>query len=640
MELPVLPDGPSKSVVVPIKSRLCVRKDVFFQAGVSLVGLAIILLVATDTIVNNWAVNDYLGNAYRFITPVTDMTSVTDLDGTYTFMRGAAPADISRIGNWMLNYTMSALATKSSDVYIVWAGFFTMTPAINFCRAFQGEYVLPTLTKRRLGLAGNTVTFFRGSALTHLFTDDASVNLANGSMTTSTLNALGYTAGRHLVDLRLTTELSFSNSSTPSSQRLSFFRVSPKSYCTGCNPVAEIGYGMCNITSVYDVSRQVLRITNASNILGSDYQLGMMLPHTSFSSASHYVKAIAIVFAVGGYLASRRTVQWKEADASKSDSIFSKILRTISPKYFAYPSLALRFDMFCYNFDLFVFLFATSVVLDMGNCLLFLRHISAYAAPAPTYTHTFQMYALTTRMLWFNCACLKLLKIAWSIVSTATFNGESVLMGYLNWTNVTSLYISGIVLAYIPTYIDYSNSVAIDINHVVENLDTLFVDALDGYYLRTTPAIAIGVLANVLLVTLLDHVWHRGRWRRLAKNSLARQAIFNSSSIVCDYLDGIEVDVDGATIIHCKARRLSTLQWFFMSHLVCFGLPEKQLRLKKRMLQSSATTKDESSTGNDTKFMVLQDTDHNVHLVDNVFSDVTALVYNIKVLKDTIVTIQ
>ncbi|KDO20120.1 hypothetical protein SPRG_14600 [Saprolegnia parasitica CBS 223.65] len=638
MDLPVLPDGPSQSVVVPIKSRLVSRKGAFFQAGVRLVGLAIIGLVATDSILNNWAVNDYLGNAYRFLTPITGMRSVTDLDATYTFMRGASTTDISRIGNWMVNYTMAALATKSNDVYLVWGGVFAMTPAINLCDAFQGEYALPTLTKRRLGLASNTVTFFRGSALTHMFTGDGAVNLANDSMSMGDLNALGYTAGRHLVDLRLTTETNFSNSSTPNSQLLNFFRVSPKSYCTGCNPIAEIGYGTCNITSVYDARRQVLTITTASNLVGADYHLGMMLPHTSFSTASHYVKAIAILFALGGYLASRRTVQWQEANGS--DSMVAKLVRMISPKCFPYPSVALRFDMFCYNSDAFVFLFATSVVLDMGNCLLFLRHISAYADPAPRWTHTFQMYALTTRLLWFNCACLKLLKIAWSIVSTATFNGESVLMGYLNWTNVTSLYLSAIVLAYIPTYIDYSNSVTVDVNHEVSNLDTLFVDALDGYYLRTTPAIAIGVLVNVLLVTLLDQLWHRARWRQLAQNSLARQAMFNSSSIVCDYLHGIQVDGDGATILICRARRLSTLQWFFMSHLICFGLPEKQLRLKKRMLQSSATTKDESSAGSEAKCMVLQDSDRNVHLVDSTFSDVTALVYNIKVLKDTTVTIQ
>ncbi|KDO20128.1 hypothetical protein SPRG_14608 [Saprolegnia parasitica CBS 223.65] len=620
--LPLTPDGPT-SYGVRVKPPSARLATLMRQLDL-LLGLVVVLLVAIDTVTNNWALNDYIGDAYAFLTPIAAVSHAVDLEAQYSFPSTSGLDDLSKIGFWMVNYTVHAMVTKSSDLYFISVGSFPLSTSIDQCELLVATYPfdIAASSTAYLGVASNTVTYYKGSALSHLFTTEM---MANASMQDDVLQSLGYAPGRTGTDLRLTTGIPIANHSRLQPSRIDFFKLFPKSFCTGCSPVPELGFGHCRATMLYDDMAKTLQIVSSVNDVGSVYKVGLLLPQSAFSSASHYIKAMAIVFAVGGYLASRRTVQWADFDSSKIDSIVAKMLRTVSPKYFPYPSLALRFDMFCYNSDLFVFLFAAGVLLDMGNCLYFLRVMNVYNSDAPSFGYMLQTYALTMRFLWINCAVLKLLKIVWNLVSTASYNGESSIMGYLNFTSVTSLYASAIMLAYVPPYIEYTNSVSHDLNQKIQSLDAIHVIAFESFYLRAVPAVTVLFAVNLGVILAADHLFYYKSWQLLAKNSLARQALFNSSSILCDYLSGIEPD-HGAdskgSLLVCKARRL------------------RKEKTHQTLVLSSATT----ATGSEdstrvNKCMVVQDGDRNVHLLDAQFADVTPLVYNIKILKDTTVVL-
>ncbi|OQS07523.1 hypothetical protein THRCLA_20140 [Thraustotheca clavata] len=528
---------------------------------------------------------------------------------------------------------------------------------LDLCSIFKATYPFDfsKTSVARLALADNYLMFVRGDALSHAFTDDTTTNLATSTMKSADLWAIGYTPVRLNVDARFTDDIAILNTSDPQSHVVSFYRLWPKSFCTGCVTVSELGFGHCNMTILYNDTTKRVTINSSVNVAGSPYKVGLMLPQSAFSSASHYVKFVAIFFAVGGFLASRRTVQWKEPDVSKSESHFTSLIRTVLPKFFPYPSHALRFDMFCYNSDIFVFLFTIGVLLDMQYGLYYLKTSNMYNSVDPQFTYSLQIYGITTRLLWVNCAALKFLKLVWNSLSPTTYCGESRVMGFLNLSSVTTLYLSAILLFYIPPFITYNNNVVAYLNNKLERLDPIHVDMLESYYIRCTPAILVGIVVNLFVVTLLDHTWNYRTYRLISKNSLGRQAMYNSSSILCDFLDGIEVDTEGdgtTTLIHCKARRLGTLQWFFMCHLISFGLPEKEIRNKKRTIagsgvaQNASLAKTTSTAAHDDsrvstgKYMVVQDGDHHMHLVDDSLSDVTTLVYNIKVLKDLPFAIQ
>ncbi|OQS02780.1 hypothetical protein THRCLA_21323 [Thraustotheca clavata] len=627
------------------KKHLMATFNKMYEMVITLIGVIIIILVLIDAIVNNWAVNDYIGKAHFFKSPIATSTGAGELETKYTFPKGRSISDMSEIGIWMLNHSINAAINDDcKDVYMVYVGTYSLTSDTDVCSQFKATYVadLTKVSSVKLGVASNSLTYVRGDALSHAFTNDNAVNLAKSTMKASELNDLGYVAARTDVDIGLTVKIPLVNTAQPQNQQVNFYRLYPKNFCTGGNIVTELAFAYCNMTFVYNDTAKQVTVIQSFNVLDSDIKVGVMMRQSAFNSASHYLKAIAIVFAVGGYFASRRTVQWKEVDVTQTESILSRAIRTVSPKCFPYASNALRFDMFCYNSDIFVFLYAAAVLLDMQYALFYGKTISMFNSPAPQFAYSILMFCVSIRFLWLNCAAMKLLKLFWSSVSTATCNGESTFMGFLNLSSVTSLYISSIMLFYIPQYIIYSNSVSINLNHGLDNLDNKYVDPLESYYIRCAPAIFVGVIVNLFIILTIDHVINYKQWQLLAKNSLGRQAIYNSTSILCDYLFGIESDTDSekkGSILHCKSRRLSTLQWFFMNHMILFGLPEKELRGKKKTQMTAVTVKSTSTNGIEQreatgKYYFVQTGDRHIQLIDDNLSELTALVYNIKILKD------
>ncbi|OQR99700.1 hypothetical protein THRCLA_06414 [Thraustotheca clavata] len=621
--------------------------------------MMIVVLVGIDTIANNWAINDFMGDGHRFITPVASVSTAADLSSQYSFDVNRAMDDLSRIGIWMLNYTVQAMTNPNSNVYILSAGTYPMPTqsSLDLCSIFEATYPLDLnkTSVARLALADNYLMYVRGDALSHAFTDDTTTNLATSTMKSTDLKSTGYTPVRLNVDARFTEDIEIVNTPSAQTHIVNFYRLWPKSFCTGCVIFTELGFGQCNMTFLYNDNTKHITISKSKNNPGSQYNMGLLLPHSTFSSASIYVKFIAIFFAVGGFLASRRTVQWKEADLSKTESHFAALTRTVLPKFFPYPSHAFRFDMFCYNSDLFVFLFTIGILLDMQYGLLYLKTSNMYNSLSPQFTYSLQIYGITTRLLWVNCAALKFFKLIWNALSSASYCGESRVMGFLNLSSVTTMYLSAILLFYIPPYITYNNSVVAYLNNKLERLDSIHVNVLESYYLRCIPAVAVGAIINLFVVIVVDHTWNYRTFRLISKNSLGRQALYNSTSILCDFIQDIEVDTEGdgtTTLIHCKARRLGTLQWFFMCHLFSFGLPEKEIRGKKKAhtkivggqnvstTHTASTVVNEDTTISSGKYMVAQDGDHHMHLIDDNLNDVTALVYNIKVLKDLPFAIQ
>ncbi|OQS03186.1 hypothetical protein THRCLA_21217 [Thraustotheca clavata] len=321
-----------------------------------LLGICIVLLLSMDTVVNNWSINDFVGDGYAFLTPIATVQSAEELNNQYNFASNWGLNELSKVGYWMVNSSVNAFVTKSNSIFVVSVGWFPMASGSqDQCKIFQTSYPLDLsqTPNPRLALASNLVTYYRGNALTHYFSNDRTVNVATAPISSSGLDDLGYTPGRIGVDMRLTTKIPLVNTSSPQEIDVTFYKFYPKSICTGCSTVTELGFGHCNLTFIYNDTTKRVKITNSNNILGTTYKFGLLIPQSLFSSASHYVKVIAIIFAVGGFLASRRTAMWLEVDRNKTDSILAKILRMILPKYFPYPSHALRFDMFCYNSDIF-----------------------------------------------------------------------------------------------------------------------------------------------------------------------------------------------------------------------------------------------------------------------------------------------
>ncbi|OQS03631.1 hypothetical protein THRCLA_21114 [Thraustotheca clavata] len=641
---------------------------------ISAAGACVVFLIVCDAFINNWALANYLGGGYFFMTPLGAVENAIQLESHYAFAKGYSIRNLSNMGQWMSNYTIVNFVHKTDRIFALSAGEFVLTADSVLCPIFQGIYSVdidasPTI---KLALAHDQTSFFRGHALDIAFGDDTKTNLATSLMKSAELMSLGYIPGRTTVDKRFTHVFTIKNTSAQQSQLVSYFRVFSRNFCTGCDPVAELGHSTCNFTMSYDYKSKTLNVLTGEFVPGSTYKLGFIQTNGVLGVVSLYTKLVAIFFAVSGYLASRRTVQWLDVDPTKTYSIVERLLRIVVPKYFPHPSNALRFDMFLFNSDIFVFLYAISVILDVQNAFLYARNVNLYNSLAPQFGASLQLFMISFRLLWINCATLKLFKMIWNLLGMATFCGESKVMAFLNLSSVVPLYLSVILLFFVPPFIEYNNSVTHNLDNAIDPLDGICVLVSEGSYMRVAPTVALGLLANILIITALDHIVHYSFWKKMVKNSLSRQAIYNSTSIVCDFISDIETRSDLGSeysVILCRARRLSTLQWFFMSHMTCFGLPEKDLQLKKRSLisiqvksprgkasinsvgiressQVEPTSFSEVANSfaedgrNSSSFIVVQDGDQNIHLLDDNFNDITSLVYNIKVLKDTAVCVK
>ncbi|RQM19733.1 hypothetical protein B5M09_011265 [Aphanomyces astaci] len=487
-----------------------------------IIGFLVLVLVFVDAIANNWAVNDYCGNALQFRTPFAHIETASELPNDFIFGQGRGFSNMSFVGRWMMSLAVSDVASHSDSMYILTAGQYSIQAAtMNYCGTLNGNYSVPDLSMPvKLAVVDDGVTYLRGDALSHWFTNDLVDNLPTKSSKKADVQALGFHPARMQADLRLTMGLDIKNTSKTQTFAVSFYRVYSKSYCTGCVPLATLGHGTCNLTVQYIQRTNMVVVTKSFSMPDSTHYLGLMFSRSIYTIIGSVLKYVAILIGMAGFLASRKTVQWHDRSPDKVESVTEKLMDMVVPKYFSHQSFAMTFDLFCYNSDLLVLLFVVSNLLDMNQAIQYIREVNAYNALSPQWDMTVKLFALSTRLLWLNVGLVKLAKMTVHFVSSATYSGHSRVMSWLNFSSVTTLYLSAILLYFVPDYIEYNNICRWDIANSLESINGSVIDSFKSFYFRGAPAIGIGLALNVAGVLAVDHLVLFEFWRNLSKNSL------------------------------------------------------------------------------------------------------------------------
>ncbi|ETV65325.1 hypothetical protein H257_17926 [Aphanomyces astaci] len=207
-----------------------------------------------------------------------------------------------------------------------------------------------------------------------------------------------------------------------------------------------------------------------------------------------------------------------------------------------------------------------------------------------------QLMAMQFRWLWVNCFVVKAVKIVLNYVSMSRFNGSNAFVGFCNFSSVSYLYLGAVVVMLRTPYIEYGNSDRATLSSTSTDLDHIRVDFYESWFVRSLPSMVVVMVLNLVVVLSIDRLINRHTWRRLSRNSLGRQVMFNSSSILCEMCYSFyELDnYPNNQAVVVKTRALCTVQWFLMCHIVCFGLPEdpKHVRamLTKSMGSGGSTT--------------------------------------------------
>ncbi|EQC27675.1 hypothetical protein SDRG_13967 [Saprolegnia diclina VS20] len=641
MSTPVVPISPTEQDTgafdaTPSSARLAALQRVqarVFEALKPVIGLVICCLIVADSITNNWSLNDYTGNAYHFRTPVLSVATVNDVRAQYNFpLRSVS---ISPAGIWMSFFNVLQLATGDPDMYLLTAGSYTVNKAIldkqSLCTEMANQYTLQATTSLsavKIGASMDYMTYLQGNIFSSYDTSTLPHNMSGAALT-----SLGFLPGRLATDLRLSSAFNVTPDVPYSSVNVSLYRIYSKSFCSGCTPLAELGLLECKLTYSYNSTSRALVVHSSNGILGSTQDVGVLLQKSSFVSAAVYIKILSLLWVIVSFGASRKTTRWIEVETWFTLPWYSKLWYTVAPPIFRYASSAVSLSTFYYNCDGFVLGYSIAVMLDMNASLVYAREVNIYNSLSPNSFMSLQLYSMGLRFLWANCLVLKGLKIAFHYLSNAQTTGDNKMVRFCNLSSVLFIYLSGVALLNVNQLIEMNNKARIDVP--IYNLQRINVhlDVFDSWFVRALPTVfAIGLM-NLVFVLALNHLFMRSWWRRLERNTLARQFIYNSSAILVEFFDEkdfkpVDTDVKAIAPLVVPARSLCTLQWLLTCHLIRFGLTESPSVVK------AIVTRTASKQSGDL-FMVVQDSDGNVRLYDAHKAEVQSLGMEVKILNNT-----
>ncbi|RHY29852.1 hypothetical protein DYB32_004794 [Aphanomyces invadans] len=639
-----------------------------------------ILLLVVDVISNNWEVIDYIANAKHLLTPLLDVNSPTDMLAQYSFPEMASPLRASKVGRFMINSSFASIQARDSSTFMLGTTTHDIVGKANdICGQLVDKYPITDLnaTTMQLGSVVDSITFIRGNVLSHWFGDSKTAPRATTSMNETQLRAMGYAPGRLSTDLRLTTPVAIPPPGQNTTASISMYRYFMKGFCSGCVPGTELGLDTCVIEYSLNAKTKSLDVYSSKAIMGGTHELGFIFLRRGGPILALYTRFFTLLLLFGVYAASQKTVQWVDF---VQQTVPQRLVRLIAPPLYRQPCSILGLSDICFNSDVFVVLYSLAVLGDEEISMVYSRVLNRwYVNSSFNLWIELRLMSMTVRWLWLNCFLLKLAKWICHFVSMAQYTGANRVMGWLNFSSVSWMYLSVCVLFERNDFIEFGNSVNVDLHSTTQNLDATYVLLFESWYVRGLPALAVMVVGNLAVLLAVDHVVNRKWWVAMAHNSLGRQLIYNSTSILADFRGTVfEKPGYAGTCVKMKIRAWCTLRWFLSSHLTCLGLAEQPSVMRAMRGTATATThkskspkrhgRDDMSSTDDTDeshhvkpipavhphdeedddgtsqcettptsmelHVVVQDREGHIHVIDGEKREMQALAVEVKILRD------
>ncbi|KAF0699216.1 Aste57867_10181 [Aphanomyces stellatus] len=617
-------------------------------------------LVAVDIVGNNWELNNFVGDAKHLYTPLMNINTTDQLVSSFYFPAGWSPLTTSNVGRWMIQTAIDQVHDSARSVYhLTMSQHLIQDPTNDVCGTLAKTYILTNATVGsvvHLGTVEDHISFIRGNTLTHLFGSTTSDPEASAGDNATTLTAMGYVPGRVGLDMHLTTSVQVPPPGQSIAANVTMYRFFSKAFCSGCNPGTELGMDTCGVVYSYDDTTNAFVVRSSQAIYGTYHVLGFTFTRRWTAIASIVVRTLCVLMAISAFACSQKTIRW--TDSLTLTSWFKRIKHMLAPPHYRHASHAFDFVYFCFNSDFFVFLYSAAILMDEDVAMIYARVMNRWAMPAGFNVWTnLRLWALGIRWLWFNLALLKLLKVLFNFLGTARHSGANFVVGWFNFRSTLSVFLTATALFSRTDYIEHGNAVRVDLTSRTQNLDTVYVAFGDSWYIRALPSLLCLMLANLMVVLVADHLVNRRWWRVAAKNSFQRQHVFNSTSILADVGLLVEDTSTYHATVTIPARSMCAFQWFFTSHVLCFGLPEEPGLVRQftasnvqasrqqstqeddaPLLDAMARTHDETpaaaSTTLEVPHIVVQDDEGKIHLFNAEKSEVQSLGIEVKILRD------
>ncbi|RHY01163.1 hypothetical protein DYB25_002130 [Aphanomyces astaci] len=622
-----------------------------------LVSAMCVLLVSVDVTFNNWELNQVLGNGNALLTPLLNTQSSDDLPKMYSFPRGMSLDTASTVGVFMLNYTIQKISIRDDTIYTLTADSFLIdNPANDICGILKQSYPVTkdsgVGSSMKLGVIKDGIQYVRGAALTNIFHGLGTMPPAGTRA--DDLIALGYTPSRTETDMRLTTAVVVPPIGTTAYANVSMYRFYPRAFCTGCEPVSELGLDVCTLAMSYNATTRSLVVQSSKAIYGQDHVMGFILDRTATTKGSLYVRGFCVLFVMVAYATSQKTVRW--TDGATLTSWYNKLSYMISPTLLRYPCHTFDFSYFCFNSDVFVVGYVAAVLLDEKACNIYSRAMFSWFKNTSTNSTNSWVFvrilAMNFRWMWLNCLLIKFVKFVANYTTATRYTGRNFLVGYFNFSSPAFVYIAGLFFVARNNFLDYGLIDKVTLLSTTQSLEGISVNFFTSALLRGYPSLVLFMLINLFVILTVDLLVNRKWWRLVSQNSLGRQHMFNSTSIIADSgCNFVELKEYDNPVLLISVRSLCTIQWFLTSQTIRFGLPEhpstfRDMTSKGASTRHKSMTLSKSNAGNASQgelepvasselLMVSQDEDGYIHLYNAFKTEVQALSMEVKVLADS-----
>jgi len=496
------------------------------------------------------------------------------------------------------------IGTKPDDYLWASIGYFDSSrhEDMDMCNYFTGYYKNVQPTKVRFMSMKEKLTLIR-PVTTELHELQSKWNADDLSLKSmDDAEHAGYHGSRRAVELRMTSRMDFDHFFEIKKEQekdgtwpgyleeikpLKSVRFYGKSFCDGCQPIAELGQMFCEleckIKQGTNSSLLDIEVTSAHRRAGSKHRMGVSFPLTSGAVAEtilritlmFYIIHILLNILTNGVISDEeRYFRLKKQGAEASVLISSAVNRPfitefIIPERNNINSKPFSLPFFMYNSDLVVFTNVIVVCLSFMTSMQLKHEIVWWSAHHETFRSVITRIAVNAKMMWIYLACMKLYKhIFIRISSKSTWTPYSLIHTDLFvWFWI--IYLSFLTFTGYDFLLDSIFKDRIDIINNYELMNDISVRFQYGFYFIRIPSIVVHtfLVSSLGFIVLIGFQEASGTSKR--DNSLFCLMARGTSMLIFDP-NHFQNDVMKQTSI-MSLSTLMNIKWFLKTQCLRYN---------------------------------------------------------------------
>jgi len=418
----------------------------------------------------------------------------------------------------------------------------------------------------------------------------------------------GHVGSRRAVEIRMSARVDFDDywDKDECHKDVKAIRFYAKSFCDGCDPVAELGQMFCamdiKLTDGRTKDLKNIEVVKSYKRAGSKHRMGLAMPSTNNDYIVTVIRIAILIYVLHAYLNiltnssksnEERYFMYKQEGADAATLMSSKVQRPFLQEFFMPDQNICRASPFSisflmYNSDAIVMANLIIVVFTFMASLIIKDEVVWWSHYDETFRGVITRIGVNAKMMWLYIAVIKFIK---HVCIKMRLNRITILMSFHSHIFVT-FFIIYLVLLSVTGYdflLDALFHDRIDIVNDFTLMNDVTVLFELGFYVQRLPAIFVhtivtSVVALVLLIVLQQL---SGTTRR--QHSFYRTFACCHSTLIWDP-NMFEKSVDDAQGTDISIGTLMNIKWMLKVHTMTYPIFDLNNDKKNQIASADSTS--------------------------------------------------